>query len=210
MRGRFITFEGIDGAGKSTHLRAVQAWLEARALTVVVTREPGGTPIGEAIRHLLLDRTSSMAAETEVLLMFAARHEHVVRTIWPALERGQWVLCDRFTDATRAYQGGGRGVAMDRIESLAEWVQQGLEPDLTFLFDVPLATARERLGYRSPADRFEGEEGAFHERVRATYRELAARFPDRIRSIDAAGSPVEIQASLERVLAAFWKATSFS
>lgn len=210
MRGRFITFEGIDGAGKSTHVSAVQAWLEARGLTVVVTREPGGTPLGEAIRGLLLDRAADMAAETEVLLMFAARHEHVVRTIRPALERGHWVLCDRFTDATRAYQGGGRGVAMARIESLAEWVQQGLEPDLTLLFDVPLAIARERLGHRSPADRFEGEEGAFHEKVRAMYRELAVRFPERIYTVDAARSPSEVQASLAKVLTAFVKAPDLS
>ncbi|MBX9962977.1 MAG: dTMP kinase [Burkholderiales bacterium] len=208
MRGRFITFEGIDGAGKSTHLRTVQAWLAARGLTVVVTREPGGTPIGEAIRQLLLDRTSRMDAETEVLLMFAARHEHIVRIIRPALEQGQWVLCDRFTDATRAYQGGGRGVSMPRIESLATWVQQGLEPDLTFLFDVSVTTARQRMGERSPADRFEGEEGAFHERVRAVYRELATQNPARIRTVDAGRSPEEVQNSLEKELSSFWKAKS--
>lgn len=210
MHGRFITFEGIDGAGKSTHLSTVQAWLEARGLTVVVTREPGGTPIGEAIRQLLLDRTSSMDAETEVLLMFAARREHIVRTIRPALEQGHWVLCDRFTDATRAYQGGGRGVSMARIEHLAEWVQQGLEPDLTFLFDVSVATAQQRMGGRSPADRFEGEEGAFHERVRAVYRELAVRHPARIRTVDAAGSPAEVKISLEKTLSIYCKDTLYT
>jgi dTMP kinase len=205
MPGRFITFEGIDGAGKSTHLGTARTWLEARGLTVVVTREPGGTPIGEAIRQLLLDRTSRMDAETEVLLMFAARHEHIVRTIRPALEQGHWVLCDRFTDATRAYQGGGRGVPMARIENLAAWVQQGLEPDLTLLFDVSVTTAQQRMGGRSPADRFEGEEAVFHERVRAVYRELAERQPARIRTMDASASLAEVQKALEKELSRFWK-----
>lgn len=209
MRGRFITFEGIDGAGKSTHLKTVQAWLEAHGPKVIVTREPGGTPVGEAIRKLLLDRTSDMNAETETLLMFAARREHIARTIQPALERGDWVLCDRFTDATRAYQGGGRGVPMERIERLAEWVQQGLEPDLTFLFDVSVPTARERMGNRSPADRFEGEEGAFHEKVRRVYRELAARYPNRITVIDAGQRSDEVKKSLEDELSRLWKEKTF-
>ena len=205
MRGRFITLEGIDGAGKSTHLKTVQGWLEAHGLEVVMTREPGGTPIGEAIRKLLLDRTSDMNPETETLLMFAARREHIARTIEPALERGDWVLCDRFTDATRAYQGGGRGVPMERIERLADWVQQGLEPDLTFLFDISVPTARERMGNRSPADRFESEEGAFHEKVRRVYRELAARYPNRITVIDAGQRSEEVKKSLENELSRLWK-----
>lgn len=208
-RGRFITLEGIDGAGKSTHLETVRAWLEAHGIDVVVTREPGGTPIGEAIRKLLLDRTSDMNPETETLLMFAARREHIARTILPALERGHWVLCDRFTDATRAYQGGGRGVPMDRIERLAEWVQQGLEPDLTFLFDISVAAAHERMGNRSPADRFEGEEGAFHEKVRRVYRELAAHNPGRIRTVDAGQGPDEVKKSLENELSRLWKEKIF-
>jgi dTMP kinase len=205
MHGRFITLEGIDGAGKSTHLKTVQAWLEAHGLEVIVTREPGGTPIGEAVRKLLLDRTSAMDPETETLLMFAARREHIARTIRPALERGAWVLCDRFTDATRAYQGGGRGVPMERIERLADWVQQGLEPDLTFLFDVSVATAQERMGNRSPADRFEGEEGAFHEKVRQVYRDLAVRYPRRIRTVDASQRPDEVKNSVENELSRLWK-----
>lgn len=209
MRGRLITFEGIDGAGKSTHLETVQAWLKGHGLTVVVTREPGGTPIGEAIRKLLLDRTSDMNPETETLLMFAARREHIARTIVPALERGEWVLCDRFTDATRAYQGGGRGVPMERIERLADWVQQGLEPDLTFLFDVSVATAQERVGNRSPADRFEGEERAFHEKVRLAYRDLAVRYPARIRVVDAGQRPDEVKKSVEKELSRLWKEKIF-
>jgi dTMP kinase len=200
MRGRFITFEGIDGAGKSSHVQLVEAWLGAQGISVVTTREPGGTPAGEAIRGILLDRTSDLHPDTETLLMFAARREHILRRIAPALEAGQWVLCDRFTDATRAYQGGGRGVERERIEILADWVQQGLQPDLTFLFDVPVDVAQRRARQRTALDRFESEADAFHERVRNVYRQLAAESPKRIQSIDASGTPGEVKKELEKIL----------
>ncbi len=197
MRGRFITFEGIDGAGKSSHVHEVEAWLAARDIPVVTTREPGGTPAGEAIRAILLDRTAELHPETETLLMFAARREHIARVIQPALEAGQWVLCDRFTDATLAYQGGGRGVERSRIESLVEWVQQGLEPDLTILFDIPVDVAQQRARHRTTLDRFESEAEAFHDRVRNVYRQLAAECPARIRTIDASKTMDKVKKTLE-------------
>ena len=182
-RGKFITFEGIDGAGKSTHIPAVAAMLRARGHEVVVTREPGGTPLGEKLRALLL--SESMHLETETLLMFAARREHVARVIEPALARGDWVLSDRFTDATRAYQGGGRGIVVERIEQLARWVHADTNPDLTLLFDVPQAVAAGRLAGAREPDRFEREQAAFHERVRECYLQLAGAEPARFRLIDA-------------------------
>ena len=147
MRGKFITFEGIDGAGKSTHIESVRAFLAARGKTVVMTREPGGTELGEAIRGLFLDR--SMSPASEALLVFAARREHLERVVWPALERGDWVLCDRFTDATFAYQGGGREMGFDRIQVLADWVHPGFAPDLTLLFDLPPDAAHDRVAHRA-------------------------------------------------------------
>lgn len=200
MRGRFITFEGIDGAGKSSHLEAVRTWLAARGIDVLLTREPGGTPVGEAIRAILLNRASRLHPDTETLLMFAARREHIVRCIQPALDSGRWVLCDRFTDATRAYQGGGRGVERSRIETLADWVQEGLEPDLTFLFDVPVEVAQQRARHRTELDRFESEAEVFHERVREAYRGLAKESPERIRVIDASDTIDEIQVKLQQTL----------
>ena len=182
-RGKFITFEGIDGAGKSTHIPAAASLLRSRGLEVVVTREPGGTVLGEKLRALLL--SESMHLETETLLMFAARCEHVAGVIEPALARGSWVLSDRFTDATRAYQGGGRGMAAERIEQLAQWVHAGTNPDLTLLFDVPQAVAAARLAGAREPDRFEREQAAFHERVRERYLLLARAEPARFRLIDA-------------------------
>ncbi len=199
-RGKFITFEGIDGAGKSTHIEWVAERLRARAgaPAVVTTREPGGTPLGEDLRQLLLHR--KMHLETEALLMFAARREHIADVIEPALARGDWVISDRFTDATFAYQGGGRGLPTDRLEVLENWVQSGLQPDLTLLFDVPLETAAERLaGARSP-DKFEAESRAFFERTRAEYLRRAAQSPDRFRVIDATRRIDEIRAELEQIL----------
>lgn len=180
---RFITFEGIDGAGKTTHLRTVQHFLEASGERVCVTREPGGTRLGEAIRALFL--AHSMHAATEALLVFAARREHLEEVVWPALARGEWVLCDRFTDATRAYQGAGRGLGMTAIDALAAWVHPDFAPVLTFLFDLSPAAAQARISDRDRLDRFEREAQTFHERVRNAYLEQAAREPERFCVLDA-------------------------
>ncbi len=198
MRGKFITFEGIDGAGKSTHIEWVAERLRARA-NVVTTREPGGTPLGEDLRQLLLHRT--MHLETEALLMFAARREHIAEVIEPALSRGDWVISDRFTDATFAYQGGGRGLALEKLGALEQWVQGSLQPDLTLLFDVPLETASARLAGAREPDKFEAESRAFFERTRAEYLRRAAEAPDRFRVIDATRSIDEIRVTLEEILA---------
>ena len=201
MRGKFITFEGIDGAGKSTHIEWVAGRLRARPgiPAVVTTREPGGTPLGEDLRQLLLHR--KMHLETEALLMFAARREHIAEVIDPALARGEWVISDRFTDATFAYQGGGRGLPTQRLEVLEDWVQDGLQPDLTLLFDVPLETASERLaGARAP-DKFEAESRAFFQRTRDEYLRRAAAAPGRFRVIDATHSIDAIREELDQIIA---------
>ncbi|WP_354684047.1 dTMP kinase [Cupriavidus necator] len=201
MRGKFITFEGIDGAGKSTHIDWVAERLRARSgiPAVVTTREPGGTPLGEDLRQLLLHR--KMHLETEALLMFAARREHIEEVIAPALARGDWVISDRFTDATFAYQGGGRGLPTQRLEVLEDWVQDGLQPDLTLLFDVPLETASARLaGARAP-DKFEAESRAFFQRTRDEYLRRAAQAPQRFRVIDATRSIEQIREELETIIA---------
>jgi dTMP kinase len=195
-RGKFISFEGLDGAGKSTHIEATCHLLRARQLTVVSTREPGGTPLGERLRQLLL--TESMHLETETLLMFAARREHVAEVIVPALCRGDWVVSDRFTDASFAYQGGGRGLAEEKIEQLAQWTHGGLQPDLTLLFDLPYEVARARIDTTRDLDRFEQEKGHFHERVREVYRRRATAEPGRIRMIDATLSVDEIMKKVEK------------
>lgn len=201
MSGRFITIEGIEGVGKSTNLAFVQARLEAVGQSVVLTREPGGTDLGEAIRGLLLDhRNDAMGDDTELLLMFAARAQHLAEVIRPAMTRGLWVLCDRFTDATYAYQGGGRGVARERIAALEEWVQDGLRPDLTLLLDVPVELGLARAGKRGALDRFERERADFFERVRAAYLALAEAEPARFRVIDASQPLADVQAALARVL----------
>jgi len=186
-RGRFISLEGIDGAGKSTHGAWLKDALAAQGRTVVATREPGGTSLGEDLRGLLL--AHPMSHDTEALLMFAARREHVARVIAPALARGDWVLCDRFTDATFAYQGGGHGVARERIAELERFIPDDCRPDLTILFDVPVAVSRERLDRNArkgrDLDKFEREESAFFERVRAVYLERAAQEPARFRVVNA-------------------------
>lgn len=199
MRGKFITLEGIDGAGKSTHLARLVELLGERGKTVVQTREPGGTPLGEKLRELLL--SEPMHLETEALLMFAARREHLAQVIVPALERGDWVVCDRFTDASFAYQGGGRGLAVAKLETLEAWVQEGLNPDLTLLFDVPTDVALGRVkGMGRELDRFEQEKGEFFERVRAAYLDRARLSPDRIRLIDG-GKPLnEVKLLLEYIV----------
>ncbi|MFT3792382.1 MAG: dTMP kinase [Rudaea sp.] len=193
-RGKFITLEGGEGAGKSTVLNAVRELLAAHGLDVVVTREPGGTTAGEAIRGVLLDPTlhGRIAPETELLLMFAARAQHVRETIVPALAAGRWVLGDRFTDASYAYQGGGRGQPDERIAELERWAAAGLQPDLTLLLDLPVGVGLERVRGRGPADRIELEAHEFFERVRAAYRARAAAQPARFRVIDASRSLDEV------------------
>lgn len=190
-RGRFITVEGIEGAGKSTQMAAIREYLSAQGVRVVVTREPGGTRLGEAVRALLLDPGNrGMSSDTELLLVFAARAEHLHKVIVPALEAGDWVLSDRFTDATFAYQGGGRGVDGARIAALEQWVQGELRPDLTLLLDLPVATGMARISARGRPDRFEREDPAFFERIRACYLQRADAEPGRFRRIDAS-APVE-------------------
>ncbi len=186
VRGKFITLEGIEGAGKSSCMAVVKDVLLTAGYEVLLTREPGGTPLGEAIRELLLGhKHSGMADDTELMLMFAARAENLHNRIKPALQSGQWVLCDRFTDATYAYQGGGRRLDTRRIEQLEDWVQQGLKPDLTLLLDLPVATGMKRAGKRSLPDRIERETNSFFQRVREAYLAVAAAEPERVKIIDA-------------------------
>jgi dTMP kinase len=201
-RGKFITFEGIDGAGKTTHLSWFRERLEhkvaAAGRAVVMTREPGGTPLGESLRELLLHER--MDLETEALLMFAARREHLAQVIEPALAHGDWVISDRFTDATFAYQGGGRGLPRDKLETLERWVQGGFEPDLTVLFDLPPETASERRGAARSPDKFESETDAFFARTRAEYLRRAEEAPYRFAIVDASQSIERIRKVLGDVL----------
>ncbi len=183
QRGCFITLEGLDGAGKSTHVQWLVEQLRDRGLPVLSTREPGGTILGEQLRQLVL--TQAMDLKTETLLMFAGRCEHLETVIKPALRAGKWVVCDRFTDATYAYQGGGRQLGDSRIGALEQWVHADLQPDRTWLFDVPLAVARERLKHTRDLDRFEQEGDAFFERTRHAYHEQARKHPQRMRIIDS-------------------------
>ncbi|MEO8410752.1 MAG: dTMP kinase [Propionivibrio sp.] len=195
-RGKFITFEGIDGAGKSSHIAGVVSLLEARGKRVVSTREPGGTALGERLRELLLHET--MHLETEAMLMFAARREHLAQVIEPALARGDWVVCDRFTDATFAYQGGGRGADRQKLIALEEWVHGHLQPDLTFVFDLPPTVAYGRIAAQGRTlDKFESEQADFHARVRDAYLERAAAAPRRIRVINADQALVDIKKQVE-------------
>ena len=196
--GKFITLEGVDGAGKSTHVGYVADWLQQQGREVIVTREPGGTPLGENLRELLLHR--DMDADTELLLMFAARQEHLATLIRPALARGAWVVSDRFTDASYAYQCGGRGIDTTRIAALEAWVQRGFQPDLTLLFDVPPEVAEARRSAARTADRFEREADNFFNRVRAAYLERAQAEPARIRVLDARHSIAELQLVISRLL----------
>jgi len=199
-RGRFITLEGMDGAGKTTHLEWLRNHLSSRGLPLTVTREPGGTPLGEALRRLLLDSHEPRTPDTEALLMFAARREHIAAVIEPALADGRWVLCDRFTDATYAYQAGGSGMPWDRIAVLERWVQGDLQPDLTLYFDISPDLGRARTRQAREPDRFEREQAEFFERVRMAYLRRAAEHPQRIRIINAARSIADVQAELEDVL----------
>lgn len=199
-RGRFITLEGMDGAGKTTHLDWLRGKLAARTVPLTVTREPGGTPLGEALRKLLLDNHDPRDAETEALLMFAARREHIAQVIEPALAAGHCVLCDRFTDATYAYQAGGSGMDWERVAALERWVQGPLQPDLTLYFDLDPALGRARARQAREPDRFEREQQAFYERVRAAYLRRAREHPQRIRVIDASRTIAEIQLELEKII----------
>ncbi len=198
--GKFITFEGIDGAGKSTHIPFVTQLLRERGLPVVATREPGGTDLGERLRELVLHH--KMHLETEALLMFASRREHLAQVIEPALARGDWVISDRFTDATFAYQGGGRKLALDKLDSLEQWVHPHLQPDLTLLFDVPLEVARARLDAERTLDKFEQEKADFFANTRAEYLRRAAQFPQRFRLIDSTRPIPVIQEELRAIVAA--------
>lgn len=197
MQGKFITFEGIDGAGKSSHIAGVAEFLRGQGRTVVTTREPGGTPLGEKLRALLLNEP--MHLETEALLMFAARREHLAQVIEPALARGEWVICDRFSDATYAYQGGGRGLDRHKLNTLEHWVHGHLQPDLTLVFDLPFSVARERIALQTrELDRFEQERADFHERVRQAYLERATAAPHRVKVIDANRSLDDIKKTVEK------------
>jgi dTMP kinase len=203
-RGRFITVEGIEGAGKTTSIETLRTHLEQCGIRVVYTREPGGTRLGEVIRELLLSRDiSPMYHNTELLLMFAARAEHLLRVIEPALGQGEWVVCDRFTDATYAYQGGGRGISSDRIATLEQWVQGKLRPDLTLLLDLEVEVGLSRARRRSNEDRIEQETLGFFERVRRTYLSLAAQDPERIRIVDASHTQDRVGAELKTIMDTF-------
>jgi dTMP kinase len=199
--GKFITLEGIEGVGKTTNRDYIRSLLEQAGRDCVETREPGGTPLGEALRELLLEhKHEGMSADAELLMMFAARAEHLHKVILPALQAGKVVLCDRFTEATYAYQGGGRGLNDKKISDLENWVQGDLRPDLTIILDAPVATGRERAGQRSAPDRIEKEHNDFFERVRHTYLELARHYPDRIAVVDASVEIDKVQDQIAHVI----------
>ena len=197
--GKFITLEGIDGAGKSSHLTFIAERISARGIEVITTREPGGTALGEKIRNIVLNE--KMHGDTETLLMFASRTEQLAEIIVPALKRGMWVLCDRFTDSTFAYQCGGRGMSQSRIAAMENWVHGDLQPDLTLIFDVPLEVARERLASGTAAlDKFESEQSDFFFNVRAAYLDRAAQFPHRIKVVNSARRLADVRAELSTLI----------
>jgi len=202
-RGAFITIEGAEGVGKTSSLEAIQAFLQNRGIDVRTTREPGGTTLGEAVRSWILDGDhDDLSAEVEALLMFAARAEHLDKVIRPAIESGVWIVCDRFSDATLAYQGGGRGAKPDFLRYLLEQVQDGLNPDLTILLDAPVEIGMARIAER-PHDHFEREALGFFKRVRQAYLDLAAEYPERIQIVDASASQAEVLSSIENTLQSF-------
>lgn len=206
MQAQFLTLDGIDGSGKSTHLETMREWFERRGMPVLFTREPGGTPLGEELRRLLLSPDSRVGLRTETLLMFAARRQHLEDVILPALDKGIHVVSDRFTDATFAYQGGGRGIPAADIEVLENWVQGNLRPNLTLLLDVPLEVSFERIVGSREKDRFEQEEAEFFARVRGAYLARAAAHPQRYRVIDSNRSREEVCAAVEAALQAHFEA----
>lgn len=200
-RGKFITLEGGEGAGKSSNIPFIESYLQERGVQLLLTREPGGTPLSERIRSILLDKEEQhMNSDTELLLMFAARAQHLAQVILPALAAGQWVICDRFTDATYAYQGGGRGIPNQRIAVLEQWVQGEFQPDKTLIFDLPVATGLTRAGQRSSPDRFEQENHQFFERVRAAYLARAKAAPQRYAIVDAAPDLQTVQRQIAAIL----------
>ncbi len=208
MTGKFITIEGSEGVGKSSNIAFIENYLLDVGKDVLLTREPGGTELGEAIRGLLLDaKNTAMCSDTELLLMFAARAQHLDEVIRPALAAGKWVICDRFTDATYAYQGGGRGIPESRIAILEQWVQDGLQPDLTLLLDMPVAAGLERAGRRSAPDRFEQEKLAFFERVREAYLARAKKYDTRFRVVDAEPALATVEAQIRDILDALLKSS---
>ena len=204
-RGRFVTFEGIDGAGKSTHLAWAADFLRGRGVGVIATREPGGTILGEQLRQILLAGDQRIHPETETLMMFTARRQHLEDVILPALQRGDWVLCDRFTDASFAYQGGGRGVAKDKLEILERWVHPDLQPDLTLLFDVSAELGQSRVVGTKSLDRFEREGVEFFSRVRNAYLGRLQQWPNRMVRVDGSKSIADIQREIEQRLLTIWK-----
>ena len=206
MQAQFLTLDGIDGSGKSTHLETMREWFERRGMPVLFTREPGGTPLGEELRRLLLSPDSRVGLRTETLLMFAARRQHLEDVILPALDKGIHIVSDRFTDATFAYQGGGRGIPLADIEVLENWVQGSLRPNLTLLLDVPLGVSFERITRSREKDRFEQEEAEFFARVRRAYLDRAAAHPQRYRVIDSNRGREEVHAAVEAALQAHFEA----
>ncbi len=201
MSGKFITLEGGEGAGKTTCLKHIEKRIKETGIDLCVTREPGGTRTGEKIREILLDRGNfDILDDTELLLMFAARSQHLNELIRPALAAGTWVLCDRFTDATYAYQGGGRGISRERIAELEQWVQKGLRPDLTLLLDLPVDVGLKRAGKRSSPDRFESENISFMQRMRSSYLDIASREPERVKVIDSSQALEDVLLRIDSVL----------
>jgi len=204
MTGKFITIEGIEGAGKTTCIQVVTEVTERQGISAIHTREPGGTDLGEDLRNLLLGhKHTGMSDDAELLMMFAARAQHIAQKIQPALDDGKWVLCDRFTDATYAYQGYGRGIPLEKIASLENWVQGALRPDLTLLMDLPVEVGMERAGKRSAPDRFESEAWDFFERIRKGYLSIAAEQPSRVKVIDASQDLANVQAQIRAAMEAF-------
>lgn len=199
--GKFITLEGIEGVGKTSNLEYIRSLLEEAGKECVVTREPGGTPLGESLRTLLLEHsTDEMSADAELLMMFAARAEHLKKIILPALEADKYVLCDRFTEATYAYQGGGRGLDVEKIAVLEAWLQGDFRPDLTIILDAPIHIGRARAGKRSEPDRIEKEQDDFFEKVRASYQEMANHYPHRICLVDASQHLIDVQKQIKQQL----------
>jgi len=204
MRGQFITIEGGEGVGKTTNMEYIKNYLRDKDIDLIITREPGGTDLGETLRGIMLDPAqNNICSDAELLMMFASRAQHLSEKILPALESGQWVLCDRFTDATYAYQGGGRGIDLSRIEQLENWVQGQLRPDLTLLFDMPVALGMARAASRSEPDRFEQEKIDFFERVRTNYRNRALQNTTQYKIVDASKTLTEVQQQIFNVLEAF-------
>jgi len=196
----FITLEGCEGVGKTSNMEFIKGLLLENNIDFIETREPGGTPLGESLREMLLGESfKGMSDDTELMLMFASRAEHVAQVIKPALDKGQWVLCDRFTDATYAYQGGGRQLDVKRIEGLENWVLGDLRPDLTLLLDAPISVGRERAGKRSTPDRFEQEMDGFFNRVRDTYLSRSESEPERIKVVDASGDLKSVQSQIQKI-----------